>query len=163
MNPKKIPPITLLRAIKKAKNFLKTDPTMLNMFKEYGVDISEIDIIPTYFKNLSVSAKTDHGIVYLNYSLLEDGLSIKDLSYLIHEYCHWLQQCCGEKPTKSANDGDYLHNKFEQEGFANQVEYLANRLGDEEAEDYVDNLLEHHDKDGKEKKELKKIIMEKVK
>lgn len=160
---KKMPYKTLMRMINKAKKYLKTDETMVKIFKEYDVDINEIDLIPTYFKDLEVSAKCDHGIIYLNYSLLCDGDFFRDYSYLIHEYSHWLQQTTGSKATKSSDDGDYLHNEFEQEGFSNQVEYIANQFGDGEAEKYVDDLLEHHEVDDKkEKKELKEVFLSKV-
>jgi len=159
---RKLPYKTLMRFINKAKKHLKNDEVMQKIFKDYDVDISEIDFIPTYFKNMEVSGKTDHGIVYLNFRLLCDGNFSKDYSYLIHEYTHWLQQCCGDKPTKGADDGDYLSNPFEQEGFANQIEYIANTEGKEEAENYVEDLLDHHDKDGEEKEELKDTLMSKA-
>jgi hypothetical protein len=159
---KKMPHKTLMRMIDKAKKFLKNDETMKKVFQDYDVDISEIDFIPTFFKDLDVSAKTDHGIVYLNYKLLTDGDFFEDYSYLVHEYSHWLQQTTGTKATKSSDEGDYLHNKFEQEGFQNQVQYIADQFGKNEAKNYVDDLLEHHDKDGKEKEELEDVLFEKV-
>lgn len=160
---KKMPYKTLMRMINKAKKFLKTDETMLKIFKEYDVDIEELDFIPTYFDNIDVSATTDHGIVLLNYKLLADGDFFKDYSYLIHEYTHWLQQTTGTKPTQGADDGEYLDNKFEQEGFANQVEYIASHFGEDEAEEYVDDLLDHHNVEGKkERDKLEAIFLEQV-
>ena len=148
--------------LKKMREFLKTDEVTQKMFKEYGIDIGEIDLIPMMFGNIDVSAKTDHGIIIFNYRLLTDGDFFKDFSYGVHEITHWLQQTAGDKPTQSADDGDYLQNKYEQEGFKNQVEYISNQFGKDEAENYVDDLLEHHDKDGKEGHTLKDILMEKV-
>jgi hypothetical protein len=125
------------------------------------VDI--IDLIPVKFGNLDVSAKTDHGIVILSYQLLCDGDFFDDYSYMIHECTHWFQQCYGDKPTQSADDGSYLDNSFEQAAFKNQVKYIADHKGEEVAEDYVDDLLEHHDIENKKEKEDKKdILMEKV-
>jgi hypothetical protein len=158
---KSIPINTLSKMIDKAKSYLKKDETMKNIFEEYGEDVDIIDYIPTYFDDLDVSAKTDHGIVIINYKLLCDGDFFKDYSYLIHEYTHWAQQCLGEKPTKSSDDGDYLNNKFEQEGFQNQVEYISNHFGEEEAEKYVKHLLDHHEvTEKKEKDKLKAIFLE---
>lgn len=161
---KKMPPSFLLRIINKAKKELKKDKVMQSLFKKYNIDIDEIDYIPTFFKKLNVSAKTDHAIVWLNYSLLLDGyFDKKDFSYLIHEYTHWLQQTTGTGPTQSSDYGGYLDNPYEQEGFTNQVKYIANHEGEEEAENYVDNLLEHHDvKDKKEKDELEAIFLKKI-
>ena len=160
---KKIPYSVLMGMIKKAKVFLKKDKIMIRIFKEYGHDVDIIDYIPTYFSDLDVSAKTDHGVVYLNYKLLCDGDFFKDYSYLIHEYTHWAQQCLGEKPTVSSNEGSYLHNPYEQEGFQNQIEYISDHFGDNEAEKYVEHLLDHHDiKKKQEKDELEAVLLENV-
>lgn len=43
------------------------------MFKEYDVDIEEIDYIPMKFGILDVSAKTDHGVIIYSWKLLTDG------------------------------------------------------------------------------------------
>ncbi len=159
---KKLPYKELNKLIEKAKSYLKKDKTMKKIFKDYKVDINEIDYIPTYFDNLDVSAKTNHGVVILSYKLLVDKNFIKDYSYLVHEYTHWLQQTTGTKPTKGADDGDYLRNPFEQEGFQNQVEYIAEHEGEEEAEDYVDNLLDYHKVKKQDKDELEAVFLEKV-
>jgi hypothetical protein len=159
---RKLPYKTLNRMLKKMREHLKRDETVQKMFKEYKVDIEEIDLIPMKFGKLDVSAKTDHGVLIFNWKLLCDGDFLDDYSYGVHEITHWLQQTTGDKPTQSADDGDYLHNKFEQEGFANQIEYIANNDGEKKAENYVEDLLEHHDKDGKEKDELKAVLLDKV-
>jgi hypothetical protein len=160
---RKLPYKTLNRMINKAKAHLKTDKVWQDICKEYDEDVDIIDYIPTIFGNLDVSAKTNKGIVTLNYKLLCDGDFNHDISYLIHEYTHWFQQCYGKKATQSSDDGSYLHNKFEQEGFTNQVEYIAKQHGEDEAEEYVDDLLEHHEVDDKkEKKKLENIFMKQV-
>jgi len=157
---KKMPLSFLLRIIDKAKKEIKKDKTMVRICEEYDVSIDEIDYIPTYFKDLDVSATTDHGVVYLSYNLMLDGFSKKNWSYLIHEYSHFFQQTAADKATKGSAEGEYLHNPHEQEGFANQVEFLANHFGDDEAEDYVDDLLDHHDED--DNKDLKNKLMENI-
>lgn len=154
---------TLSRLLKKMREYLKNDGVVQEMFKEYDVDITEIDLIPMRFDTIDVSAKTDHGIIVFNYELLTDGDFFKDFSYGVHEMTHWLQQTTGTKPTQSADDGEYLDNPFEQEGFQNQVEYIANQFGDDEAESYVDDLLEHHEIDeDKEREDKKETLMAKV-
>ena len=75
-----------------------------------------------------------------------------DNSFLVHELTHVLQQTCGDKPTKGANDGDYLANKYEQEGFQNQSEYIADTRSPDKAEDYIDHVLDYHDVDDKKSK-----------
>jgi hypothetical protein len=126
------------------------------MFKEYGADINEIDFIPMKFDDIDVSAKTDHGVIIYNYELLTDGDFFKDFSYGVHEITHYLQQTCGKKPTQSSDDGNYLDNPFEEEGFKNQIEYISKEFGEGEAEKYVEHLLDHHDVEDKSKREDKK-------
>lgn len=153
-DPKSIHPKFLLKLINKAKEYLKKDKTMKRICDDYDCDVSIIDTIPTRFGEIDVSAKTDHGIIILNYELLEDGDFFKDYSYLVHEYTHYLQQCMGKKATQGADDGNYLDNPYEKEGFQNQVQFISDQFGDKEAEKYVEHLLEHHDmSDDVEKKE----------
>lgn len=150
---KKFSPKLLLKLINKAKQFLKKDPVMQKAFDDYGLSVDEIDYIPTAFSDLDVSARTDHGIVYLNYKLLCDGDFFKDFGYLIHEYSHYAQQTAGTEPTQGSNDGDYLENPHEVEGFQNQVEWLADTFGEDEAEEYVNKMLSYHGLKGEEKEE----------
>jgi len=160
---KSLPPEALLILINKLKGIVKKDPVMQKIFSEYNIDLNEIDFIPMYFKDLDVSAKCDHGIIYINYKLLEDGLDLKDASYLIHEITHYLQQTSGDKPTQSSDYGKYLDNPFEQEGFQNQISYISEHFGEDEAEKYVDHLLNHHDiDDDNEKDKLENILLEKI-
>jgi len=159
---KKLPYKTLNRMLKKMREHLKNDDVMKKIFDEYKVDISEIDYIPMMFDNLEVSASTNHGVITFNYKLLCDGDFTKDFSYGIHEITHWLQQTTGAKATRSSDDGDYLKNPHEQEAFSQQVAYIADNHGENEAETYVDDLLDHHDKSGKEADKLKDKLMEEV-
>lgn len=160
---KKFPINKLMHLIEKAKDFIRDDDVWLEICEEYNEDPNIIDVIPTMFGDLDVSAKTDHGIVILNYKLLCDGDFFKDFSYLIHEYSHWFQQCYGDKPTKGSDDGNYLKNPYEQEGFQNQLEFISDHFGDNEAEKYVDHLLDHHEiNKPKERDELEDVLMEKV-
>jgi hypothetical protein len=160
---KKLPYKSLNRMIKKMREFLKKNDVVQKMFQDYGVDISELDYIPMMFGNLDVSAKTDHGVIIYNYKLLTDGDFFKDFSYGVHEMTHWLQQTTGNKATKSSDEGSYLDNPYEQEGFQNQVQYIADQFGPGEAEQYVDDLLEHHEVESdKEVEEKKETLMSKI-
>jgi hypothetical protein len=160
---KKLPYKSLSRMIKKMREYLKKNEVVQKMFKEYDVDIEEIDYIPMMFGNLDVSAKTDHGVIIYNYRLLTDGDFFEDFSYGVHEMTHWLQQTTGDKATRSSDDGSYLDNPYEQEGFQNQVQYIADQFGKDEAEEYVDDLLEHHEVDSKKEiQEKKETLMSKV-
>ena len=160
---RKLPYRTLNRLLKRMREVLKKDEVVKKMFKEFEVDIEEIDYIPMKFGKLDVSAKTDHGILIFNWKLLCDADFLEDYSYGVHEITHWLQQTTGTKPTQSADDGSYLDNPYEREGFANQIEYIAKNQGEDEAEAYVDDLLDHHEIDNKKKrKELETALLKKV-
>lgn len=160
---RKLSPKVLSKFIEKMRDYLRDDETVHRMFKEYNVDIKELDFIPMCFSDLDVSAKTDHGIIYFNFKLLCDADFYKDFAYGVHEITHWLQQTTGDGPTQGADEGSYLHNPYEQEGFVNQIEFIAKEFGDGEAEEYVDDLLKHHEvKNEKKKDELEAILLEKV-
>lgn len=146
-------PKLLLTLINRLRSYLKKNEQMISIFKEYGVEIEEIDFIPMTFSDLDVSARTDHGVIYFNYKLLCDGDFFKDFGYGVHEITHWLQQTTGTGPTQGAEDGDYLENPYEIEGFQNQIEWLSDNFGKEHAEEYVDDMLSYHDLEGKEKEE----------
>jgi hypothetical protein len=160
---RKLPYKSLNRMIKKMRDYLKKSEVVQKMFQEYDVSIEEIDYIPMMFGNIDVSAKTDHGVIIYNYRLLCDSDFFKDFSYGVHEITHYLQQTAGTKATKSSDDGSYLDNPHEQEGFANQVSYIDKQFGEDEAEKYVDDLLKHHEVDDKEeRKDKKETLMSKI-
>lgn len=159
---KKIPPKFFLNFINKLKQKLKINKVIIDMFKTYQVDLDDIDYIPMYFKDLDVSATTDHASIFLNYKLLIENSVEEIIGYLIHEINHYLSQAYGDKPTKGSDDGNYLDNKFEQEAFQYQISYLANELGEDKAEKYTNQILNYHDIDNKEKKEKKETLMAKV-
>jgi hypothetical protein len=159
---KSISPKVLLKMINRAKNYIKKNEVFIDMCKNHDVDTDIIDIVPVRFGDIDVSAKTDHGIIILNYKLLCDGDFFKDFHYLIHELDHYLNQCLNDRPTKGADDGDYLHNKDEQSGFQKQIQYIDDEFGENEADNYVESLLDHHDKDGKERDKLKEILTQDI-
>lgn len=162
---KEIPHKDLLKVIDKVRARIKKHPIVEKMFKDYGVDIDELDLVPMCFSDLEVSARTDHAIIYFNYKLLADNDFEMDDHYMIHELVHYLQQTTGDRPTKGADDGVYLDNEYEVEGFQNQTEYLAETRSKDEAESYVNQVLDHHDVNNKKerekrKRELMKLVQE---
>lgn len=159
---KQIPPKTLLKLLNRAKEFLKRNEVMKDLCKEHGVDVSVIDFIPIKFGDLDVSARTERGVITLNYKLLCDGNFFKDYHYLIHECQHYLDQCYGDKPTPGADDGDYLSNPAEERGFQRQLEFIDHMFGKDEADKYVEHLLDHHKVDDEERDERKEVLMKRV-
>lgn len=150
-------PKELLSKINKAKAEIKKTPQIKELCEEYKVSIDFIDYIPTMFKDLDVSARTEKGIIYLSYKLLEDGFN-KNFGYLIHEYTHFFQQCFNDKPTKSSDDGEYLKNPYEQEAFKNQIDYIEDEFGSKESKKYVNHLLEYHEVEDEDKQEIKEEL-----
>lgn len=158
-----IPQKELRAKIEKVRDKIRNHDVVKDMFEEHDVDISEIDLIPMCFADIDVSARTDHGIIYFNTSLLdsEDAFDDDD-HYMTHEITHFLQQTTGNKPTKGAEDGEYLDNEYEIEGFQNQLEYIADTQGDKEAEDYVAQVLEHHEYSGAKADDKREELMDAV-
>lgn len=142
---KKFAPENLQSMIDKVRAKVKKHPTVIEMFEKYEISLDEIDLFPMAFADIDVSARTEKGIIYFNYKLLEDGSFDKDDHYMVHELTHVLQQTTGTRPTKGSNSGNYLNNKEEVEGFQNQVEYMADTKGEDKAEKYVEQVLDHHD------------------
>lgn len=131
------------------------------MCKEFKVDQDIIDLIPVRFGDIDVSAKTVRGIIILNNKLLKDNNFENNIHYLLHEIIHYVQMVSRSHPTQGANDGEYLDNKDELEAFTYQIEYMDDQYGDEEADDYMEHLLTHHDIDDKdERREKKKELSE---
>ena len=156
----KISPQILLKLIQKSKDFLKQNKVMQEVCHKYDFDIEDLDLIPVKFDDIDVSAKTDKGIITLNVSLLELDNIHEIPGYLCHEMTHHIQQ--SNKPTQSADDGDYLSNPSEQEAFQFQIKYIDEQFGEDKAEDYVDQVLDHHDETGKERVKKQDILMNKV-
>jgi hypothetical protein len=140
---KKLRPI-----IDKVRSKIKKHPVVKKMFKKHKIDLNEIDLIPICFAKLDVSARTDHGVIYLNLDLLEDGDLNKDDHYFVHEITHYLQQTTGNKPTQGADEGEYLDNPAEIEGFQNQSEYLSDTRDEDAADEYINQVLDHHEYEG---------------
>jgi hypothetical protein len=160
---KKISPKKLLTLIQEAKDFIETNKVFCDMCKEYGIEPNIIQIIPMHFGDLDVSARTSHGVITLNYKLLCSDDFTNQYQYIIHETEHYLQQCYGEEATLGADEGEYLENPFEQAGFQRQLEYIDQTEGKSKAEDYVDNLLDHHDvKEDDKREELEEVLLERV-
>jgi len=146
-----------LQIINALKDKIKDSDVVKDMFKDYGIDVAELDLVPVCFSDLDVSARTAHGCIYLNNKLL-DNLMEND-HYLVHELSHYLQQTSGDGPTQGADDGDYLSNPYEQEGFQNQTEYISDQHGDQAAEKYIDKVLDHHDVPNDEKEDKKDDLL----
>jgi hypothetical protein len=138
---KGIPHAELRPKIERIRKLVKEHPVTKEICDKYGVELDEIDLVPICFAKLDVSARTDHGVIYLNIRLADD--IDKNAHYLIHELNHFFQQ--GRHQTKGSDSGDYLENPEEIESFQNQVEYISDTQGKPVAEQYVERVLDKHD------------------
>jgi hypothetical protein len=153
---KKLAPI-----IEKLKKRVFDSDVVKDMLKEYDIKREELDLWPICVAKIPVSARTDHGVIYLNVDLFtggDDNYLVDEKShieeradendhYLPHEMTHVCQQTTGNKATPGSTDDNYLDNPTEQEGFRNQTKYISDTKGDDEAEEYVDQVLDHHTRD----------------
>lgn len=151
-------PAPLFPLISNLKENLKSNKIYLDLAEEYHQDPNIIDYVPITFGDLDVSARTNKGIIYLNYSLLPKPEEIS--GYLIHELTHWFQQCLGAGPTKGSTDDDYLDNPYEIDAFNTQTKYISDTKSDEAAEKYVEKVLDHHEVPQKERPKRKDQLLE---
>lgn len=149
--------------IEQIKSFLRSDETIQELCAKNGFNLDWIEFVPVMFGKLPVSAKTDHGIIILNENLLIKSDFAEICSYMVHEFTHYLQQCCGNKGTQSSNTGNYLENPYEQEAFQQQVSFLAENKSPEHAEEYVQELLDHHKVEDNKRKKTEDVLMSDVK
>lgn len=157
---KGIPHKKLKPIIETIKNRIAQSQIVKDMFKEYDVDIAELDLVPICFAKIPVSARTDHGCIYLNINLLNNKNFINENDhYLVHELTHYLQQTTGSRPTQGSDKNNYLDNPVEQEGFQNQTKYISENKGDSIAENYISKLLDVYDIEGNERNKRREDLL----
>lgn len=150
----------LLSKIQSAKDLLKKDPTFISMCKDFKVKPNIVDLIPMRFGPIDVSAKTVKGIIILNNKLLQNDNFTNNLHYLIHEINHFLTM--QNRPTQSANQGTYLDNKDEIDAFKYQIEHIDDIFGSNQAEKYINHLLDHHEVDDIDWDDKKEELSERI-
>jgi hypothetical protein len=141
------------KLIQKIKKQIKKEESFLGKCKEYNRDPSFVDDVKIDFKPLDVSAKTVNGDVIINEQLLEKGDWDDIMRYVTHELCHVLQQEAG-KVDGVTDKEDYLKDENEVEAFGVQVEYMDEHVPEKELQEYLEDLLDHHGVEGKERKKI---------
>ena len=143
------------KMIEEMRKCVKKDEGVQKKFKKYDVPLDKIDDVHIEFADLDVSAKTKDKKIYINRGLIDQ---IDDLThYVAHEMIHFLQQYVGATRGHEATD-DYLHKSTEQEAYRVQLNFKEENESPEESQRYLDDLLDYHDKDGEESKELKEKL-----
>lgn len=147
-----------LPLLQEAKDKLKDSETIQELCNEYEVDVDFIDLVPMAFTELDVSARTDKACIYFNEKLYDNFLD-EHLHYAAHELIHFFQQAFGDGPTEGSADDDYLDNEYEKEGFQVQTEFISETEGDEAAEEYIEQVMDHHDVPENERSKRKKDLL----
>jgi hypothetical protein len=136
---------------------LKSSKAIQDLFKKHKVNLEVVNFVPMCFADdLDVSARTMHGIIYFN-SRLKDSDNI--FHYAAHEITHTIEQCFGNGPTEGSTDDDYLDNIHEQHGFQTQTKFISETEGPQEANQYINRVLEHHSVPESEKEEKKEDLL----
>jgi hypothetical protein len=140
-------------------NLLREHPHVKALFARFEVPLDSIHDIPIEFDAIDTSAKAKKGKIILNKKLAEDGDFIEDLHYIIHELTHVLQQQTGAVYDHGdLNDYDYLDNPLEIDAFKEQIAFIAQYKGPEEAHKYLEHLLDFHDFEGASREHKKRQL-----
>lgn len=146
-----------VKLVDRLKKDLKNQDVYIEKCKEYQEDIDYVDDIEIYFAPLDVSAKTVNGTIILNENLIESDDWEDIQRYTIHELTHCFQQENGlvDGPIK----GRYLDDENEQEAFKAQLEYMSEYDSPEEIQEYLEQLLDHHNINNEKQREkyIKKL------
>lgn len=147
--------------VKKIKESLKESDIAKEICRENGHDIDVIDAIVIKIEPLDTSAETVNGEITLNESLADEEFEIL-MRYAIHELVHVFQHMEREGEPDPYEKLHYLDRPDETEAFKVQIEYEAEERGKNEAEDYVDELLEYHDIPEEKREKKKEEFLERV-
>lgn len=152
----------IIETLAEIKKELKDNPIAHEICDEYGFQIDIIDGIPIEFiEDLDASAKTLDARIQLNTNLLDEDFAII-MRYAIHELVHALQHMRSVE-IDPYSDEDYLDRGDELEAFQYQIAFDAENRGRNEAEDYVNDLIEYHEIPEPEQDVKKTELMNKVK
>lgn len=143
------------------KRELKDNEIVHEICKEHGFDIDIIDGITLEFvDDLEASAKTVDSRIQLSSDLLQEEFEIM-MRYAIHELVHSLQHMRSEGIDPYATD-EYLDREDELEAFQFQIAYDSEERGEEEALEYVEELIEYHEIPEEEKEDKKEELLDKI-
>lgn len=148
--------------INKLKEEIKKEDEYIDKCEKYEKDINFINSVPISFDDeLDVSAKTINGEIFLNGKLFDDDDWNNKMRYMIHEITHVMQQDAGQVNGKT-DKNHYLDDKNEQEAFQAQISYMSEHDTPEEIQKYLEQLLDHHNIKGKERKEKIKELTKNI-
>ena len=141
------------------RSTLINDKIAKEICKENKIDKDFLLGVPISFDELDVSAKTIDGSIILNKKLIEKEFDIV-MRYVIHELVHAIQHADGKSKDNGDKERDYLDKETEVDAFVEQIKFDKENRGEEAAEEYVEELLDHHNLTGKKREEKKEELLE---
>jgi hypothetical protein len=150
-----------IELLSRIRSELKKSQIAKEICKEHGFDIDIIDGIPIDFSDeIETSARTVNSAIELNSQLMDEDFEVM-MRYAIHELVHALQHMKMEG-MEAFEGHEYLDRPDELEAFQYQVEYESEVNGPDEAEEYVDNLIEYHEIPPESQQEKKEELLDKT-
>lgn len=148
-----------MRLLADIRTTMMNDEVAKEICREEGVDEWLLVSVPILFEDLEVAAKTTDGSISLSTKLLDKPPEIR-MRYVIHELVHAIQHIKDFGKPKSDEAHNYLDEPDEVAAFQKQIKYHSKELGKEDAEEYVDDLLDHHNVPGEDKKDKREELLE---
>jgi len=149
-------------ALSNIRKYLIKNEIAIDICREFGFDKDILYGISISFDDeIDVAAKTIDSEMLLNTSLLNEKFEIM-MRYVIHELVHVFQHIEREGKSDPYDGMDYLERPDEIQAFQFQVEFQEDFSGEEVATEYVDDLIEYHELDDKEKADKKEELFERV-
>jgi len=148
-----------MKFLAQIRTALLNDSVAKEICNDNGMGEWFLTAVPIRFEELPVSAKTQEGSIVLNSKLKKFPFPTQ-MRYVIHELVHAVQHAL-DKNKDSDNQKEYLDRSDELEAFQYQIKFDVEN-NDEDIEEYIEGLLDHHDLDGSKKKEKRKELLDKV-
>lgn len=145
--------------LSEVRSTLINDKIAKDICKENKIEKDFLLGVPISFDELDVSAKTIDGCIFLNEKLMEKEFDIL-MRYVIHELVHAIQHSDKNAKNKEDDSKDYLDKQSEIDAFIEQVKFDKENRGEDAAEEYVEELLDHHNLKGRKRDKKKEELLE---
>ena len=148
--------------LKNIRIFLMNDDIANEICNEFGYDKDIILGVPLSFSDdIDVAAKTLNGEMMINENLIDEKQEIL-FRYIIHELVHVFQHMQNKSERDPYPNKDYLDRPDEIEAFQFQIEFDEETRGENDAVEYVEELVDYHEvpeskQDAKEDELMKKV------
>ena len=138
---------------------LINDKIAKDICKENNIEKDFLLGVPISFDKLDVSAKTIDGSIFLNEKLAKKDFDIL-MRYVIHELVHAIQHSDEKNKNKEDKAEDYLDRQSEIDAFVEQIKFDKKNRGKDAAEEYVEELLDHHNIKGDRREKKREELLE---